>query len=304
MDINNRIKGALIIIIAAILWGFDGIVLTPRLYKLELSFVVFILHFLPFILMQFFLFKEWKKLGQFNKGDVINLGLIALLGGALGTLAIVKALFLVNFEHLSIVVLLQKLQPVFAIILAKIILKEKITRNFLPWALLAIVGSYFLTFGLNTPKFDTGNNLLEAAVWAIIAAFAFGSSTVLSKRALKKYSFFTVNFYRFGFTSLIMFFYVLFFSNFGEIHNVTSQNWMIFLLIAVTTGSGAIFLYYYGLKKVSAMVSTICELFFPISAIIFDYLFNKQTLSLVQWISVGIMILAIVKISMNKKIGR
>lgn len=51
--------------------------------------------------------------------------LVALFGGSLGTLSIVKALFLVNFHHLTVVTLLQKLQPVFAIILARIILKER-----------------------------------------------------------------------------------------------------------------------------------------------------------------------------------
>ncbi|MBT3756777.1 MAG: EamA family transporter, partial [Candidatus Cloacimonetes bacterium] len=74
-----------------------------------------------------------------------------------------------------------------------------------------------------------------------------------------------------------------------------------FLIIAVTTGSGAIFLFYYGLNKVTAIVSTICELFFPISAIIFDYLVNGHLLSPIQWISAAIMILAVVEISYKRK---
>ncbi len=286
------------------MWGFDGVVLTPRLYNLNVGFVVFMLHLVPFVIMNLFLFKQYKWLGKFSGSDLLLLLLIAIFGGALGTLAIVKALFLVNFQHLSVVVLLQKLQPIFAIILAAIILKEKITRNFIFWALIAILASYFLTFGISLPHSNENPQLIQAALWAILAAFSFGSSTVLSKKILQKYSFYTVNFYRFGFTAFILFIYILVVGKISEFNNITTVNWLFFLIIALTTGSGALFLYYYGLNKVKATVSTICELFFPVSAIIFDYFINGHVLSTVQWLSAMVMIFAILKISLNKKIGR
>jgi drug/metabolite transporter (DMT)-like permease len=304
VKIKERITGAALIILAAAMWGFDGVVLTPRLFNLNVGFVVFMLHLVPFVLMNILLFKQYKWLGKFSGKDLTLLLLIALFGGALGTLAIVKALFLVNFQHLSIVVLLQKLQPIFAIILAAIILKEKISKNFAFWAFIAVISSYFLTFGFQLPHTSENPRLTEAALWAVLAAFSFGSSTVFSKKILQKYSFYTVNFYRFGFTSILMLIYVLLIGQLSEFGNMTQVNWIIFLIIALTTGSGALFIYYYGLNKVKAMVSTICELFFPISAIIFDYLINGQTLSAVQWISAAAMIFAIVKISLNKKLGR
>ena len=128
------------------MWGFDGVVLTPRLYNLDVGFVVFMLHLVPFVIMNIFLFKQYKWLSRFSRIDLLLLLLVALFGGALGTLAIVKALFLVNFQHLSIVVLLQKLQPIFAIILAVIILKEKFSRNFALWAILALIIQLFFNF--------------------------------------------------------------------------------------------------------------------------------------------------------------
>ncbi len=302
MDKNKqRYIGATAIIVAATLWGFDGVVLTPRLYNLDVGFVVFMLHLVPFVLMNIFLFKEYKKLKEFTKADLFVLISIAFFGGALGTLAIVKALFLVNFQHLSIVVLLQKLQPIFAIILATIFLKEKIKKYFIFWAVIAVVASYFLTFGFHLPHLEKDAKLIQAALWALVAAFSFGTSTVLSKKALTRFPYYTTNFYRFGFTALLMLFYVLFVGKLGEFANVTKINWMFFVIIAVTTGSGAIFLYYYGLNKVKAMVSTICELFFPISAILFDYLINHHELSPIQWVSAIVMITAIVEISYKRK---
>jgi drug/metabolite transporter (DMT)-like permease len=290
---------ALFVIIAAILWGLDGVVLTPRLFNLNVAFVVLMLHLIPFLIMNLFLYNNYKYLFKFNKEDYFYFFLISLFGGALGTLAIVKALFLVNFQSLSVIVLLQKLQPIFAIILASILLKERIKKNFAVWASIAIIAGYFLTFGLSLPNFNTGANTLQAAIYALIAAASFGSATVFGKKVLKKYNFHVATFYRFFFTTIIMTIYVVLTKKI-QFLEITKMNWIIFLIIAVTTGSGAIFLYYYGLKKIKAITSTICELFFPISAIVFDYLINKSILAPIQWIAAIIMIIAILKVSIKK----
>jgi drug/metabolite transporter (DMT)-like permease len=116
-------------------------------------------------------------------------------------------------------------------------------------------------------------------------------------QTIQKYSFHTATFYRYGLTMLILFFYILVFSKFDEFTKTTSLNWTFFLIIAFTTGSGAIFLFYYGLTKIRAIVATICELFFPISAIFFDYLINDNKLSVVQWVAAIIMIGVIINLN-------
>jgi drug/metabolite transporter (DMT)-like permease len=294
------IIGATAIIIAAMLWGLDGVVLTPRLFNLDVVFAVFMLHAVPFVLMQSFLFQQYRYLARFDRKDWAILLLIALFGGAIGTLAIVKALFLVNFEHLSVVVLLQKLQPVFAIALAAVLLKERLRKNYIVWAAVAIGASYFLTFGFHLPHLGTGAATGKAALLSVLAAFSFGSATVFGKYALKKYRYYTVNFYRFGLTALIMSAVVLLTGKFSQLSAMTTQNWVILLIIAVTTGSGAIFLYYYGLTRVRAMVSTMCELMLPVSVIVFDYLVNKSMLSFMQWIAAAVMVYAVIKITQKE----
>ena len=302
MKFNRTVfTGAMAICVAATLWGLDGVVLTPRLYSLDIGLVVFIFHALPFLIMNIFMFREYRHLKNFTKEDVLFFFLLSLLGGAVGTLAIVKALFLVNFKALTIVVLLQKLQPVFAITLAALLLGEKLKRNFLLWSALAITAGYFLTFGFHLPDFNTNSNTALAAGFSLLAAFAFGSSTVFSKKVLRKFSFFTATFYRYGFTSLIMLLYVLSTGMLKDIPAITGFQWTIFAIIGITTGSGAIFLYYFGLTRIRAMLATICELCFPVSAILFDYLVNNRTLSFIQWISAGVLIFAILKLSLQKE---
>jgi drug/metabolite transporter (DMT)-like permease len=296
-DRRTVIIGAAAVSMAATMWGLDGVVLTPRLYNLNVTWVVFILHALPFVLMHSFLYNQYRYLKKFTPRDYLVIFLIALFGGAIGTLSIVKALFLINFKELSVVVLLQKLQPVFAIILAAIILKEKLNKYFIIWASIALFGGYFLTFGFDLPDFKTGSKTALSAMYALLAAISFGSSTVFSKMILQRYSFKTATFYRYGFTALIMLVFIFIAGKSMNFDQVTPLNWLIFIIIAVTTGSGAIFLYYYGLNHVKATLAVMCELFFPISTIIFDYAFNGSRLSAVQWISAGLMVFAIVNLN-------
>jgi len=300
MQNKKAIIGGIAVIIAAIMWGFDGIVLTPRLFNLDVMFVVFLLHAIPFILMNIFLYKDYKYISSFTSQDILVFSIIALTGGVIGTAAIVKALFLVNFQELSVVVLLQKLQPVFSILLAALVLKEKLKARFSLWAGIAIVASYFLVFGFKSPNLGSGENIFFAALLSLLAAFSFGSSTVFSKKILQKYSFRTGTFYRYGISTLILFIIVLFTGKFSQFNFITPENWGYFILIGLTTGSGAIYLYYFGLTRINAMTATMCELFFPISAILFDYFINGKVLSTIQWVSAIIMIFAIIKLNLLK----
>jgi len=298
---SNALTGGAAISLAAMLWGFDGVVLTPRLYNLDVAFVVFALHLIPFAIMQMFLWKEYKTMKRIPNRAWLAIAMVAITGGALGTLAIVKALFLVNFQKLTIVVLLQKLQPVFAIALATLLLKERLRAYFYLWAGIAILAGYFLTFGFSLPKLDQDTPIALAAAFSLLAAFSFGSSTIFSKMALRDLRFETATFIRYGLTALILLPYILISGKLSQIGQTTAMHWVVFLVIGLTTGSGAIFLFYYGLRKVKASVATICELFFPLSAILFDYIFNDSRLTPIQWISAAIMIFAIIQLNRSDR---
>jgi drug/metabolite transporter (DMT)-like permease len=296
---KRTIPGALAICLAAVLWGLDGVVLTPRLFNLSVPFVVFLLHLIPFILMQPVLFETYGAIRRLAARDWLTLTLVALCGGILGTFAIVKALFLVEFNQVSVVVLLQKLQPLFAIVLAGILLGERITRRFVLWASLALVGAYLLTFGLSLPEIGHSSKTTQAAAWAATAAAAFGSATVFGKRLLETLDFRQATFARYGLTSLLAFLYLLASGEGLPFATVTPTNWLLILVIGLTTGSGAIFLYYFGLSRVPAIVSAICELCLPLSAILFDYLVNGSLLGIWQWVGVACLLLAIFQVSVQ-----
>ena len=55
MKFNKTVfTGAMAICVAATLWGLDGVVLTPRLYSLDIGLVVFIFHALAVPVDEYF----------------------------------------------------------------------------------------------------------------------------------------------------------------------------------------------------------------------------------------------------------
>ena len=285
------------IVLAAILWGIDGIVLRPSLYSLPVTLVVFVESAIVAIYLSPILFKNSKELKSLKTADWLAFAGVALFGGAIGTMAITKALFYVNFVNLSIVILIQKLQPVFALILAAVILRERLSKKFFFWAALAIIGAYFMTFGARLPVFDAGDKTFAAAAFSLLAAFSFAFSTILSKRALQNVSFELGTYLRFFITTIIMMTIVLSLGKFSAVNSINSKQIIVFLIIAFTTGGPAIFIYYYGLKRTAASVSTIAELAFPLTAVILEYLLRKNILDFIQWIGVVVLVFSILKVT-------
>jgi len=294
----QKIKYApLFVIFAAVLWGFDGIILRPSLYVLPVILVVFVESLLTTVLLTPILFKQLKTIRLISHKDLLAFFAVALFGGAIGTMAITKALFYVNFVNLSIVIFIQKLQPIFALSLASILLKERLPKEFFIWALLAIIGAYIMTFGLNLPLMNTGDKTLDAAFFALIAAIAFAASTVFSKRALKNVSFYMGTYLRFLISSILMLFIIVGFGAVSSITHLTIHQMLIFLLIAFSSGGFAIFLYYYGLKQISASRAAIYELAFPLSAVIFEFIVHGKILSPIQWLGVLFLIIGIMRVT-------
>jgi drug/metabolite transporter (DMT)-like permease len=286
--------GAFAVVVAAGLWGASGVIFIPRLGNLSPSFVVFMMHFLPSVLLTVFCHRQFKMMSQFSFSDWVLLLLISVFGAILGTLAIVKALFLVNFHHLSVVVLLQKVQPIFTVFLAGILLKEKVTKFFIVLSIIILTGGYFLTFGFHLPTYSNTTQTLYAALLAVFAAFCFGSSTVFSKMIATRHNSFTVSFYRYLLTAVILGGWLGATGGLSLFRSVTSVNWLIFILIIFTSGFLSIYLYYIGIKNIKAGIATFCELSMPISAVVLDYFVNHSYLSVVQVLGGIVMICGIV----------
>ena len=275
--------GPIFIIIAAFLWAFDGII-RRYLYTLPPITIIFFEHIIGLCLLLPFV---WKSLAKENlsRREWILIVFISLFSGLLGTLWFTTALLKVHFISFSVVFLIQKLQPLFAISSASIFLKEKFEKKYIMWAVLALVSCYFVTFKNGVVNLSTGEGTVIAALYAFGAAFAWGSSTTFSKMLLTKVSFKVSTFYRFLFTTLLASIGLIIFGYTGSLGTPSASQYGLFALIAVSTGMVALVLYYKGLAKTPVHVSTILELTFPVIAIFIDMTLYHTTLAWSQYLS-------------------
>ncbi len=290
----------LLVVAGSMMWGVDSIVLRPALYTLPVSLVVFFESLLVSLLLSVFFFRRMRELRDITRGEWLAFLGVAITGGAVGTMAITKALFYVDYVNLSIVVLIQKLQPVFTLAGAAIILKEKPPPIFLLWSAVAVVGAYIMTFGWHVPQLNSGDYTFMAATLALIAAVSFALSTVFSKRALRRIDYGLGTYIRFLIFTVVMFFIILPGGDWAAVSAISQKQIMILIIIAITTGGLATYLYYSGLKYITASLSSICELAFPLTAVLLEYLLRDHILSPVQWLGVAVLFFAIFKVSRLK----
>lgn len=295
MSKNKVVIGALAVAFAALLWSLDGTFLRPKLYTVQPVLVVFLEHLLGFIVLLPFLLIYRSQIKTLNKKQWLAIFWVALFGGALGTTFITKALFATGFQDISVVILLQKLQPIFAIALAAVFLRERFPKRFYLYAAIALAAGYFVTFKDPMAITSVSNAPIMAAVFALLAAFSWGSATTFGKYSIKNINYGLLAALRFGLATLIILIPTI--RYFGNLPTVSHAQWGVFVIIVFTSGAAAMFLYYFGLKKISASLATLCELSWPVSAVILDYFLNGNVLSVTQIIGTLILLAAVVKIT-------
>lgn len=292
--------GPLFVIIAALLWSFDGL-LRISLYSLPPAVIVFYEHILGLVILLplgFFWVKDLKKM---TKREWIAIIIVSLFSGALGTILYTMALGFINYSSYSVVVLLQQqLQPIWAIGAAALLLREKITKRFLLWAGVALVAAYFVSFKDLQVNLSTGSGTAIAGMLALLAGLLWGLSTAVSKYVLNKVSFLTATSLRFAFAPVFAFLFVV---GQNQTHMLTSLSLAqigTLLLITFSTGMVALCFYYYGLKKTPARITTLCELVWPASAIFIDYFHFNKSLTVTQWFGVVLLLFAIYQVTKNQ----
>ena len=292
-------SGPLLIIIAASLWATDGII-RRNLYVLPPVIIVFFEHFIGSLILAPIVIKGFKKekLSQLEWGAIAG---VALFSSLLGTLWFTTALLMTNYISFSVVFLLQKLQPLFAVITARIVLKEKITKKYALWAALALTAAYFITFPKGVVNLNTGDKTIIAALFALGSAVAWGSTTAFSRYTLLKHNDTFITGLRFWITTLLALGAVFIFGQQSHLMTVTWPQFGQFMFIALSTGMVALLIYYKGLKTTPVRVSTILELAFPFLAVLIDVVFYKTIISPVQIIAALVLLYAMYQVSRLKK---
>jgi drug/metabolite transporter (DMT)-like permease len=266
---------SLLIMLASFIWALDTLWRYPLLAAGHGPFTIVLWeHLLTlFLLAPFFwaIFLE-KKLYQ---GKILfSLFFIGIFGSCWATLALTAAY---QYLNPSLVILLLKLQPIAVILLARVFLKEKISKTFLACFAFSLIGVFLLSYSGESFSFFTSEKALIGFFLAIFAAISWGITTVLGRYvAMDNY------FQPYQIAGLRYFFGLigcllvvgLQDKNFHQ-HLIAIKDLQFaksLLVIVAMTAIISMVIYYKGLRKTPAKIATIMEMFFPLFALGVNYL--------------------------------
>lgn len=265
----KSVTGPILIMIASSLWAIDAIFRTQLTFTIQPATIVMIEHAVGFIFLSPFVFKNFNDIKKLQKKHWLAILTMTTVSSVLGALLFTKAIAL-SFASYDFVtpVLLQKLQPIFVIGLSAVFLKEKINLKFVILVLSALLGSYLISFDFKAVNLKLEGRELVFLL-SVMAALSWGSGTILSKYILSKLNFETASALRFMIAVPIAFIFTIFLKENYNLLTLKYIDIFRFLIIATLTGGAlAIYLYYKGLQKTQAKISTIAELMFPVTAVI------------------------------------
>ena len=263
-----------------------------------------LVHFLPFFLItlehmigscillpKIGLFKKIKRIRTIDILPIIFI----VCGSSVGGIYFFTKAF--AYLNPAIVILLQKLQPLIATLLAIVLLKEKPARFFLPLSIIALLSSYILTFKLINPLIILNSIELEGSIYALLSVFFWGGGTVFGKKLLTRFSFFELTLFRYfgGFIFSLIIFGIFYNSYFSQIFQANTSDFLAIIYISLIPGLLALFLFYRGLEQTSAIHASFLELIFPVCSTFLAWKYLNRPLDSIQIIS-GVVLLASVTV--------
>ncbi|MFH5185579.1 DMT family transporter [Paenibacillus sp. TAB 01] len=279
--VSNR-NGVWLVALGAALWGVDPLFRILLLKFFSSSQIVLLEHVL---LLLYSIPVLWLQRKQIRGLGLRHIG--ALLFISWGGSAIATIMFTSAFAHgnLNGVLLLQKLQPLFAILMARWILKERLPARFSFFVIMALAGTYLLTFGVSMPFQQISDVAALGGLLSIGAAALWGGSTVMGRLLLDKMPFESVTALRFTLALPLLVFTAWMGGDAWQLP-VQTSDWLAvsgnLVLQAFLPGLISLLLYYRGLSGTKASYATLAELFFPAIGVLVNWLVFQQGVTAAQ----------------------
>ncbi len=297
--------GTFYIIFACLLWGMDTLIRYPLVESgINPVTIVFYEHCILGLIFSAGLLPSIRRIGELRLADIFSFLVIGCLGSAVATVA-----FTESFQYLnpSLVILLQKLQPVVAIGLAAVVLKEELQKQFVVWACVCLLGGLLVSspdierfYGLLVSNFGavTSDVALRGYALVGVSIVGWGATTVFGKRlSLVGFETRSIMGGRFlmGLVALIPFVHFD-----RALILPRGEDYLRILMMVIISGALAMWLYYQGLRRLSAKTTAVAEMFFPFFAIIVNWIFLGKELTHLQLIGGAILIFGSFVIQIKK----
>jgi drug/metabolite transporter (DMT)-like permease len=271
------VPGVVLIAAAAAMWGTDALFRKPLAESTSAGTIVFGEHVVLVLLTLPLIVPAMRAL--FAAGTRYVLAGIAIGAGASAVATILFTQAFVRGDPITPVVL-QKVQPLIVIAAARVMLGEQPRRGFVWFVIPALLGVWLIAF---PQPFDVHASGLEPIALALGAAVLWGLGTVFGRYLSRRLHFeyvVTVRF-SFGLVASAIMLPILGAPAFASAHDTL---WIAYL--ALVTGAAALSLYYIGLQRTPAMLASIAELAYPVTAVIVGYIAFGATLRWTQWLGV------------------
>lgn len=282
---GSRFKGGFwLVVLGAALWGVDPLFRVILLKNMTSSQIVLLEHVIISLIAAPIIWKnrhEFKSLGWRHIG-----ALLFISWGGSGIATILFTMGLSSGENMNAVLLLQKLQPLFAIILASLLLKEKLPKHFGKLLTIALLGTYLLTFGFTLPIGHWGEFMQAGSLLSLGAAALWGGSTVMGRLMVGQMKYETVTSLRFVMALPLL--AALTWSE-GAAWNLPAAGTTDFSLVmlnligqALLPGLLSLLVYYKGLTTTKASVATLAELSFPMVGVLINWIAFREVITSAQ----------------------
>ena len=267
---ENSLSGPLLVALGAFLWATDALFRSNLVKTFQPLEIVFITHVYCTPLALLFV----RRFRVSSTTTVHWLCLLVLsLGGSIAAMVLFTKAFAITTNY-TIPILVQKLQPLFAVVLAIIFLREQVYRRVLIYGFIALAASWGLSFGFAIPS--TQGAQFQVVTYALGAAIIWAGCTVTARKLLQSKHFLGTTAMRYLVALAALSLMVD--SPIALIGRGLSQ-WQNFLPMACGSGFLAIVIYYFGLRTTDAHVATFCELTFPLGAITINWLWLESPLT-------------------------
>lgn len=287
----RRAPGVLLISVAAAMWGTDALFRRPLAQSTSAATIVFGEHVVLVAVTLPLLVPALRAL--FRAG--IRYVAAAVAVGA-GASAVATILFTQAFVHGDPItpVVLQKVQPLVAIVAARLLLGEEPRRRFGWFLVPALGGIWLIAFPHPTAVHARG---LEPIALALGAAVLWALGTVFGRFLSRRIAFEHVATLRFAF-GLAASAAALPLLGAPAWAGVHDSIWIVWL--ALVTGALALGLYYYGLRRTPATLAALGELTYPVTAGIVGYAAFGASLRWSQWLGVAVTVAVVALLPMRR----
>ncbi|WPP43706.1 DMT family transporter [Paenibacillus hunanensis] len=273
-------SGFWLVFFGAALWGVDPLFRILLLETFTSTQIVLLEHLVAMLAAAPILWVNRHELRGLKWQHIGALLFLSWGGSAIATVLFTMGL---TYGDLNAVLLLQKLQPLFAIILARLLLKEVLPRGFGWLFVLAVAGTYLLTFGFTLPIGHMGDIAQVGSLLALGAAALWGGSTVMGRLMVGKMKYETVTSLRFILAIPLLIVLTVHENAAWGLPAGTVPVLLILLNLlgqALLPGLLSLLMYYKGLSTTKASVATLAELSFPMAGVLINWIVYKQ---LITW---------------------